>query len=92
MAGVTCRQLLTEIERLYDDLLADQRQASSVTSPLACASNRLRTCSGTLDRTFVASTLTPAPGSPDMQPAETSLEFIKRMSHAIEDWDALESI
>jgi hypothetical protein len=37
------------------------------------------------------STLTPAPGSPDMQPAETSLEFIKRMSHAIDDLDALDS-
>jgi thiamine kinase-like enzyme len=37
------------------------------------------------------STLTPAPGSPDMQPAETSLAFIDRMSHAIDDLDALES-
>lgn len=37
-------------------------------------------------------TLTPAPGSPDMQPAETSLEFIKRMAHAIDDLDALDSI
>ncbi|MET0986738.1 MAG: phosphotransferase [Steroidobacteraceae bacterium] len=37
------------------------------------------------------STLTPAPGSPDMQPAETSLEFIKRMTHAIDDLDALGS-
>ena len=37
------------------------------------------------------STLRPAPGSPEMQPAETSLEFIKRMSHAIEDLDALDS-
>ena len=35
------------------------------------------------------STLTPAPGSPDMQPAETSLEFISRMSHAIDDLDSL---
>jgi hypothetical protein len=38
------------------------------------------------------STLTPAPGSPEMQPAETSLEFIKRMSHAIDDLDALSTI
>ena len=37
-------------------------------------------------------TLTPALGSPEMQPPETSLEFIKRMSHAIDDWDALDSI
>ena len=38
------------------------------------------------------STLCPAPGSPEMQPAETSLEFIKRMAHAIDDWDSLGSI
>lgn len=36
-------------------------------------------------------TLTPAPGSPEMQPPETSLEFIKRMAHAIDDLDALDS-
>lgn len=38
------------------------------------------------------STLCPAPGSPEMQPAETSLEFIKRMSHAMDDWDSVNSI
>lgn len=38
------------------------------------------------------STLCPAPGSPEMQPAETSLEFIKRMSHAMDDLDSLGSI
>ena len=37
-------------------------------------------------------TLTPPPGSPDMQPAETSLEFIQRMAQAIDDLDALDSI
>jgi Ecdysteroid kinase-like family len=37
------------------------------------------------------STLTPAPGSPAMQPAKTSLAFIKRMAQAIDDLDALNS-
>lgn len=38
------------------------------------------------------STLTPAPGSPEMQPAETSLAFIERMSHAIDDLDSLSAM
>ena len=36
-------------------------------------------------------TLTPAPTQPDMQPADTSIEFIKRMAHAIDDLDALDA-
>ncbi|MET0661126.1 MAG: phosphotransferase [Steroidobacteraceae bacterium] len=36
-------------------------------------------------------TLTPSPEMPDMQPAASSLEFIKRITHAIDDLDALES-
>jgi len=36
-------------------------------------------------------TLTPGEGAPDMQPSETSLEFIKRITHAIDDLDALAS-
>lgn len=34
-------------------------------------------------------TLTPTEDQPDMQPRETSLEFIKRITHAIDDLDAL---
>ncbi len=37
-------------------------------------------------------TLSPPPGAPDMQPPETSLAFIKRMTHAIDDLDALDCI
>lgn len=36
-------------------------------------------------------TLGQPPEAPEMQPAETSLEFIKRMAHAIDDLDALDS-
>lgn len=36
-------------------------------------------------------TLTPAPGMPDMQPRDTTLEFIKRISTAIDDLDSLDS-
>ena len=35
-------------------------------------------------------TLTPTPGAPEMQPPETSIEFIKRITHAIDDLDALD--
>lgn len=36
--------------------------------------------------------LSPNPDVPDMQPRDTSLEFIKRMTHAIDDVDALDSL
>jgi hypothetical protein len=36
-------------------------------------------------------TLTPTPDAPDMQPPDTSLEFIKRLAHAIDDLDALDA-
>lgn len=36
-------------------------------------------------------TLGQPPEAPKMQPAETSIEFIRRMAHAIQDLDALES-
>lgn len=36
-------------------------------------------------------TLTPSDSSPDMQPPEASLEFIRRITHAIDDHDALKS-
>ena len=32
------------------------------------------------------------PDAPAMQAAETSLEFIKRMTVAIDDWDALDAV
>ena len=35
--------------------------------------------------------LSPNPDVPDMQPRDTSLEFIGRMTHAIDDLDALNS-
>ncbi|NKI16129.1 phosphotransferase [Spongiibacter sp. KMU-166] len=35
--------------------------------------------------------LSPNPDVPDMQPRDTSLEFISRMTHAIDDTDALDS-
>jgi Ecdysteroid kinase-like family len=35
-------------------------------------------------------TLTPSPGMPEMQPRETSLEFIRRMAHAVDDLDVLD--
>jgi hypothetical protein len=35
-------------------------------------------------------TLAPTKDQPDMQPRDTSLEFIKRLSHAIDDLDALD--
>ena len=34
-------------------------------------------------------TLTPSAGSPDMQPPATSIEFIKRIAHAMDDLDTL---
>ena len=37
-------------------------------------------------------TLTPPPEMPDMQPAASSLEFIKRITHAIDDLEALRSL
>jgi hypothetical protein len=40
---------------------------------------------------FWTITLTPAPQMPDMQPRRTTLEMIKRLSHAIDDLDALDS-
>jgi hypothetical protein len=36
-------------------------------------------------------TLTPSPDMPDMQPQATAVEFIKRITHAIDDLNALES-
>jgi hypothetical protein len=36
-------------------------------------------------------TLTPTEDQPDMQPRETSLEFIKRITHAIDDIDGLDA-
>jgi Phosphotransferase enzyme family len=36
-------------------------------------------------------TLTPAPTQPDMQPQDTCMEFIKRMTHAIDDLDVLDT-
>jgi hypothetical protein len=36
-------------------------------------------------------TLTPTDDQPDMQPRETSLEFIKRLSHGIDDLDGLDA-
>jgi hypothetical protein len=36
-------------------------------------------------------TLGQPPEAPKMQPPETSIEFIKRMSHAIDDLDALDA-
>ena len=41
---------------------------------------------------FWTGTLTPAPGSPDMQPVETSIKFIHRITHAMDDLDALRAI
>jgi hypothetical protein len=36
-------------------------------------------------------TLTPPEGLPDMQPKRTSLEFIRRISTAIDDLDAMDT-
>lgn len=36
-------------------------------------------------------TLTPTKDQPDMQPRDTSLEFIKRLSHAMDDLDAIDA-
>jgi thiamine kinase-like enzyme len=36
-------------------------------------------------------TLSPAPGAPEMQPPETSLAFINRISHAVDDLASLDS-
>lgn len=36
-------------------------------------------------------TYTPSPGMPEMQPRDRALEFIKRISHAIDDLDALDA-
>jgi hypothetical protein len=36
-------------------------------------------------------TLAPTEDQPDMQPRDTSLEFIKRLAHAIDDLDALDA-
>lgn len=36
-------------------------------------------------------TLTPTKDQPDMQPRETSLEFIKRLSHAMDDLDSIDA-
>ncbi|MCY1562617.1 hypothetical protein D9M68_1000460 [compost metagenome] len=36
-------------------------------------------------------TLTPPPGLPDMQPRDTTLEFIRRISTAIDDLDSLDA-
>jgi len=40
---------------------------------------------------FWTVTLTPAPSQPEMQPKDVTLEFIKRMSAAIDDHDAFDS-
>jgi aminoglycoside/choline kinase family phosphotransferase len=40
---------------------------------------------------FWTITLNPAPGMPDMQPRDSTLEFIRRLAHAIDDHDALDS-
>jgi hypothetical protein len=41
---------------------------------------------------FWTMTLTPAADMPDMQPEDVSLEFVKRLAHAIDDNDALASL
>ena len=41
---------------------------------------------------FWTVTLTPGPGAPDMQPRDITLEFIRRLSHAIDDLDALAAL
>jgi thiamine kinase-like enzyme len=40
---------------------------------------------------FWTVTLTPAPTQPEMQPRATTLEFIKRIAHAMDDVDSLDS-
>ncbi|HKR43274.1 MAG TPA: hypothetical protein VJU59_26935, partial [Paraburkholderia sp.] len=41
---------------------------------------------------FWTNTLIPAQGMPDMQPRQTTLEFLRRLFAAIEDHDALDSL
>jgi len=40
---------------------------------------------------FWTITINPAPGMPDMQPRDSTLEFIRRIAIAIDDLDALDS-
>ncbi len=37
-------------------------------------------------------TLTPPPGLPDMQPRDITLDFIQRLSTAIDDLDSLDAV
>jgi hypothetical protein len=37
-------------------------------------------------------TLTPSADMPDMQPKEASLEMIRRLTHAIDDLEALDTL
>ncbi|MEJ2459065.1 MAG: hypothetical protein P8Y58_13380 [Novosphingobium sp.] len=40
---------------------------------------------------FWTNTLNPAPGMPDMQPRDSTLEFIRRITIAMDDLDTLDS-
>ena len=42
--------------------------------------------------TWWAVTLTPPAGLPDMQPRDTTLEFLRRITTAMDDWDTLGSL
>lgn len=81
------RQWLPELLHYYHDQL---QQASGRTIPL----------DGTLDEcrrqlftvlAFWTITMNPAPGMPEMQPRDITLEFLRRISTAIDDLDALDS-
>jgi thiamine kinase-like enzyme len=76
-----------ELLRFYHDEL--QREAGRAI-PFDCVRDEVRRQLFTA-LAFWTITLNPAPGMPDMQPRDATLEFVRRIAAAVDDLDALDS-
>ena len=82
------RQWLPELLRFYHDQL-QENAARKI--PLEQVQNEIRGQLLTV-LAFWTITINPAPGMPDMQPRDSTLEFIRRIAIAMDDLDALDSL
>jgi len=94
VAYVLATSLAIEDRHAWErDLLAfylDRLRAAGAEAPVFDDAWRLYRLNMLSALSWWTATLTPAPGMPDMQPQETSLEFVKRITHAIDDLDSLD--
>lgn len=81
------RLWLPELLRHYHDQLQENAKRKI---PLEQVQNEIRGQLLTV-LAFWTITINPAPGMPDMQPRDSTLEFIRRIAIAMDDLDALDS-